>query len=119
MGILINSEGLPNRRNKPYKIKLTYYFLAKKQNDCLKLFMAIVIPVILCGGSGTRLWPLSRAGFPKQFLVLFADASRSWLYLSRNYCFGQYANVDFKADSSQICFPFLKIDLRNSCGSVI
>ena len=29
-----------------------------------------VQPVILCGGSGTRLWPLSRAGFPKQFLVL-------------------------------------------------
>lgn len=29
-----------------------------------------VIPVILCGGSGTRLWPLSRAGFPKQFLAL-------------------------------------------------
>jgi mannose-1-phosphate guanylyltransferase / mannose-6-phosphate isomerase len=25
-------------------------------------------PVVLCGGSGTRLWPLSRAGFPKQFL---------------------------------------------------
>ncbi len=29
-----------------------------------------VLPVILCGGSGTRLWPLSRAGFPKQFLAL-------------------------------------------------
>ena len=29
-----------------------------------------VQPVILCGGSGTRLWPLSRAGFPKQFLCL-------------------------------------------------
>ena len=29
-----------------------------------------IIPVILGGGSGTRLWPLSRAGFPKQFLVL-------------------------------------------------
>lgn len=27
-----------------------------------------VQPVILCGGSGTRLWPLSRTGFPKQFL---------------------------------------------------
>lgn len=27
-------------------------------------------PVILCGGSGTRLWPLSRAGYPKQFLAL-------------------------------------------------
>ena len=32
--------------------------------------MIEVIPVILCGGSGTRLWPLSRTGFPKQFLCL-------------------------------------------------
>ena len=31
--------------------------------------MIQVSPVILCGGSGTRLWPLSRAAFPKQFLV--------------------------------------------------
>ena len=29
-----------------------------------------VIPVILCGGSGTRLWPLSRESFPKQYLKL-------------------------------------------------
>jgi mannose-1-phosphate guanylyltransferase/mannose-6-phosphate isomerase len=34
-----------------------------------------VQPVILCGGSGTRLWPLSRAGFPKQFLCLTGDDS--------------------------------------------
>ena len=34
-----------------------------------------VIPVILCGGSGTRLWPLSRSGFPKQFLVLSGTSS--------------------------------------------
>jgi mannose-1-phosphate guanylyltransferase / mannose-6-phosphate isomerase len=34
-----------------------------------------VQPVILCGGSGTRLWPLSRAGFPKQFLVLSGTTS--------------------------------------------
>ncbi len=34
-----------------------------------------VVPVILCGGSGTRLWPLSRAGFPKQFLVLVGEHS--------------------------------------------
>ncbi len=32
--------------------------------------MIEVSPVILCGGSGTRLWPLSRTGFPKQFLCL-------------------------------------------------
>ena len=29
-----------------------------------------IIPVIMCGGSGTRLWPLSRQSFPKQFLTL-------------------------------------------------
>lgn len=32
--------------------------------------MLSITPVILCGGSGTRLWPLSRTGFPKQFLIL-------------------------------------------------
>jgi mannose-1-phosphate guanylyltransferase/mannose-6-phosphate isomerase len=32
--------------------------------------MIKVTPVILCGGSGARLWPLSRTGFPKQFLCL-------------------------------------------------
>ena len=34
-----------------------------------------VQPVIMAGGSGTRLWPLSRAGFPKQFLVLAGNSS--------------------------------------------
>ncbi len=33
-----------------------------------------VQPVIIAGGSGTRLWPLSRATFPKQFLVLQRQA---------------------------------------------
>jgi mannose-1-phosphate guanylyltransferase/mannose-6-phosphate isomerase len=32
-------------------------------------------PVILCGGSGTRLWPASRADRPKQFLKLIGDRS--------------------------------------------
>ena len=35
----------------------------------------MVRPVIMAGGSGTRLWPLSRAGFPKQFLVLSGQTS--------------------------------------------
>ena len=30
----------------------------------------LVVPVVLCGGSGTRLWPLSRAALPKQYLSL-------------------------------------------------
>jgi len=34
-----------------------------------------VQPVILCGGVGSRLWPLSRSGFPKQFLCLTGKES--------------------------------------------
>ncbi|MCY7315326.1 MAG: mannose-1-phosphate guanylyltransferase/mannose-6-phosphate isomerase [Rubrivivax sp.] len=34
-----------------------------------------VWPVVMAGGSGTRLWPLSRSGFPKQFLVLSGNTS--------------------------------------------
>jgi mannose-1-phosphate guanylyltransferase/mannose-6-phosphate isomerase len=37
--------------------------------------MINVTPIILCGGSGTRLWPLSRTGFPKQFLCIAGDES--------------------------------------------
>jgi mannose-1-phosphate guanylyltransferase / mannose-6-phosphate isomerase len=33
------------------------------------------LPVILCGGLGTRLWPLSREHFPKQFVALAAERS--------------------------------------------
>ncbi|KNG93476.1 mannose-1-phosphate guanylyltransferase/mannose-6-phosphate isomerase [Pseudaestuariivita atlantica] len=32
-------------------------------------------PVILCGGSGTRLWPLSRKSYPKQFAALVGERS--------------------------------------------
>ncbi len=34
-----------------------------------------MIPVIMAGGSGTRLWPLSRTQYPKQFLALNSDLS--------------------------------------------
>jgi mannose-1-phosphate guanylyltransferase/mannose-6-phosphate isomerase len=38
--------------------------------------MTIVInPILLCGGSGTRLWPLSRKSYPKQFAKLMGDES--------------------------------------------
>jgi mannose-1-phosphate guanylyltransferase/mannose-6-phosphate isomerase len=35
----------------------------------------MIHPVILCGGSGSRLWPLSRKDYPKQFLALVDDKS--------------------------------------------
>ena len=34
-------------------------------------------PIILCGGSGTRLWPLSKENFPKQFLNLSVNNKNS------------------------------------------
>jgi Nucleotidyl transferase len=34
-----------------------------------------IIPLIMCGGAGTRLWPASREGRPKQFLPLFGARS--------------------------------------------
>ena len=39
----------------------------------------VVIPVILCGGSGSRLWPLSRESYPKQYLSLIKDSKSSLL----------------------------------------
>ena len=38
-----------------------------------------IIPIIMCGGSGTRLWPLSRESYPKQFISLGSDQSKSLL----------------------------------------
>jgi mannose-1-phosphate guanylyltransferase/mannose-6-phosphate isomerase len=50
--------------------------------------MINVTPVILCGGSGTRLWPLSRSGFPKQFLCLTGNESLFQQAAQRLYFLG-------------------------------
>ena len=61
--------------------------------------MISVQPVILCGGSGTRLWPLSRAGFPKQFLCLTGDESLFQLAAKRLMGLG--------AGDIQVANPFI------------
>ena len=43
----------------------------RKRRDSLKP----LIPVVLAGGVGSRLWPLSRALFPKPFHALFGERS--------------------------------------------
>jgi len=50
-----------------------------KDLNNLKKNKAKVIPVILCGGKGTRLWPLSRKSFPKQFLAIGNLSEKSLL----------------------------------------
>lgn len=58
--------------------------------------------VILCGGSGTRLWPLSRKLLPKQFIKIFSanSLSNSHLNLSENFV----ANSNSHLNSSEKSF---------------
>ena len=48
--------------------------LSRDKVSCqLRGSIQVITPVIMAGGSGTRLWPLSRAGHPKQFLALHGE----------------------------------------------
>ncbi len=49
--------------------------------------------VILCGGSGTRLWPVSRSLYPKQFVKLFGDQSLFQKTILRNEFATSYSVV--------------------------
>src|SRR6266481_7882759 len=44
---------------------------------------AQIIPVIMCGGAGTRLWPVSRESMPKQFVPLVGEGSTFQQVLGR------------------------------------
>ncbi len=46
--------------------------------------MKKIIPIILCGGTGSRLWPLSRASFPKQFLEINKEDAISFFQRTIN-----------------------------------
>lgn len=58
-----------------------------------------MINVILCGGSGTRLWPLSRQLFPKQFCSLIGDRSLYQETVVRNASFCDKAIIVTSADN--------------------
>ena len=45
----------------------------------MKITNNSISPVILSGGSGTRLWPLSRESYPKQFLALDSRTNKTLL----------------------------------------
>ncbi len=55
----------------------------------------LLMPILLCGGSGARLWPLSRTNFPKQFLALAGNQTlfqqallRSQAIANESICLG-------------------------------
>ena len=52
----------------------------------------LIVPLIMCGGAGTRLWPSSREGRPKQFLPLLGPNStfqETMTRVSDPACFGR------------------------------
>ena len=97
--------------------------------------MSKIIPAILAGGAGTRLWPLSRQSFPKQFVKFDAGQSLFQASLDRIYDsdFAMFAepviitNADFRftvAEQAQqtnqgVPTILLEPDGRNTAASII
>ncbi|OUV98538.1 MAG: mannose-1-phosphate guanylyltransferase/mannose-6-phosphate isomerase [Betaproteobacteria bacterium TMED156] len=99
-------------------------------------------PVILCGGSGTRLWPLSRKALPKQFVPIFNGKSLFQVTLDRFFseksskkinsnsvelvneaiCVGssqhQFLMQDIVSDSSASSFFILEPFARNTSAAM-
>ena len=79
----------------------------------------MIRPVIMCGGSGTRLWPLSRKSLPKQFIPIlgdksllsetilrakmFSNGSPIWVVASEEHKFF-VQNVAFSSSADICCF---------------
>ncbi len=72
----------------------------------------MIIPAILCGGSGTRLWPLSRKSYPKQFLPLVAKESLYQATLRRFSADGFAAPLVLTGDE----FRFIAMDQAAEVG---
>lgn len=76
-----------------------------------------ITPVILCGGSGTRLWPLSRQSFPKQFVPLLGDKNLLQLTLQRLAWCGQPAICVASEDHRFLVADAL--ESQNAAGQVL
>lgn len=72
----------------------------------------MIHPVILCGGSGTRLWPASRKAYPKQFAPLIGEDSLYKMTLKR------FANAGFAAPMVMTGdeFRFMAVEQAKATG---
>jgi mannose-1-phosphate guanylyltransferase/mannose-6-phosphate isomerase len=58
-----------------------------------------ITPVILCGGTGSRLWPLSRSAYPKQFVTLTGSES---LFQQAVMRVSQLRTIDFNINDTLV-----------------
>jgi mannose-1-phosphate guanylyltransferase/mannose-6-phosphate isomerase len=58
-----------------------------------------ITPVILCGGSGSRLWPLSRSSYPKQFITLTGSESLFQMAIKR---VSQFSQIEFNVSNTLV-----------------
>ena len=70
--------------------------------------------IILCGGSGTRLWPISRTLMPKQFVKLFDNRSLFQLTAHRNSKFCDKLYIVSNNEQYFLAIDQLEEDINNS-----
>jgi mannose-1-phosphate guanylyltransferase / mannose-6-phosphate isomerase len=91
-------------------------------------------PIILCGGSGTRLWPLSRESFPKQFVPLIDGQSLLELTIDRvkelnapvcitneehRFIVQDLLNQSVKSDQTSVANVLLEPAGRNTAAAMV
>lgn len=84
---------------------------------CSKTKAINITPVILCGGSGSRLWPVSRKALPKQFIKLVSERSMlqdTVLWVSKDEGFEVPVIVSNKAFQFHISDQMREIDIEPS-----
>ncbi len=91
--------------------------------------MTPILPIVLCGGSGMRLWPLSRSEFPKPFVPLIDGQSLMTLTLKRSqylaeeaWCVAgeshRFMVVDSEPNSTQRLSVLLEPAARDTCAAI-
>ena len=74
-----------------------------------------IVPVLLAGGLGTRLWPLSRKSYPKQFLKINhvfsnvdgTDGTTTKEYQCRDLIYGANGYIETYYNDDGYCFDSL------------
>ena len=71
----------------------------------------LIIPVIMCGGAGTRLWPVSRESMPKQFVPLIDERS------TFNRFWAELPTQIYSIDRLSLLIPIFVLLPPSSCAS--